>query len=102
MQTAWSNVQFMAEDVARERTPVDGMSAEREVDPQLETRLAEAERDTEDLQKELAKLDAEWSKRLETMPAGEAGAAEHPTAVANVISLANRIRDLKKGMGPST
>ncbi len=74
------------------------------VDPLIIAKLKEAEQETGDLQKELEKLDAEWSKRLEEMQdqTGQNGeAAPPPTAVANVISLANRIRDLKKGMGAS-
>ncbi len=74
------------------------------------TRFAEAERHNDDLNTELEKLDAEWAKRLEdlnvTQPE-ESGVEETrqeekpsgPLAVANVISLANRIRDLKKGLG---
>lgn len=87
----------MADEVARDREP----AVEASPSPDLEDRLAEAERGAEDLQKELEKLDVEWSKRLQTTPEGEGGTGEQPTAVANVISLANRIRDLKKGMGPN-
>lgn len=87
----------MADEVAREREP----AALTPDSPDLESRLAEAERGAEDLQKELEKLDEEWSKRLQAAPGGDSGAGEQPTAVANVISLANRIRDLKKGMGPN-
>lgn len=71
-------------------------------DPDVIEKLGEAERETGDLQKELEKLDEEWSKRLgefkESEPATET-APQTPKAVANVISLANRIRDLKKGLG---
>jgi hypothetical protein len=70
-------------------------------DPVFQRKLEEAERETSDLQKELEQLDAEWNKRLEQSPPPEAGdqaGSQEPTAVANVISLANRIRDLKKGL----
>ena len=73
-------------------------------DPLIIAKLEDAEQQTGDLQKELEKLDAEWSKRLSEMQdqAGLNGeTAPPPTAVANVISLANRIRDLKKGIGAS-
>jgi peptidoglycan hydrolase CwlO-like protein len=73
-------------------------------DPLVIAKLGEAEKETSDLQKELEKLDAEWSKRLSEMQeqTGRNGeATPPPTAIANVISLANRIRDLKKGIGAS-
>jgi chromosome segregation ATPase len=72
-------------------------------DPLVIEKLGEAERETGDLQKELEELDAEWSKRLHEMADAEP-ADEHSDGdprVANVISLANRIRDPKKGMGTS-
>ena len=71
-------------------------------DPLVIAKLQEAEQETGDLQKELEKLDAEWSKRLDEMKDSEEASAQFPlgsTSVANVISLANRIRDLKKGLG---
>ena len=58
-------------------------------------KLNEAARETADLQKELERLDAEWSKRLNEI-AGVTRGDDTPGAVANVISLANRIRALKK------
>lgn len=71
-------------------------------DPDVIEKLGEAERETGDLQRELEKLDAEWSKRLGEFKDAEPSAEtspQAPRAVANVISLANRIRDLKKGLG---
>lgn len=72
-------------------------------DPLVIEKLGEAERETGDLQKELEELDAEWSKRLQEMAGAESAEvhADGDTQVANVISLANRIRDVKKGMGTS-
>ncbi len=81
-------------------------------DPLVIEKLAEAERETGDLQRELERLDAEWSKRLEAEKAsrtetpaasGEDGKpAEAPdgkeATFANVISLANRLRELRKGL----
>lgn len=74
-----------------------------EPDPVMIAKLGEAARETAELQRELEQLDAEWSKRLtEIVPSpidtGEALADGRPGAVANVISLANRIRALKKDM----
>lgn len=70
-------------------------------DPPVIEKLAEAERETGDLRMELEELDAEWSKRLHDMADG--GPANEPklggTRVANVISLVNRLRDLKKDLG---
>lgn len=105
LQSHIDRLHGLAEEVAQERTPLPDTDASTDTgtdtaaEPPIEARLAEAERETDDLQKELEKLDAEWSKRLETLQSGDPAA---PTAVANVISLANRIRDLKKGTGPST
>ncbi len=72
-------------------------------DPLIIAKLKDAEQETNDLQKELEKLDAEWSSRLDQMTGPEeasgASNAQNQPPVANVISLANRIRDLKKGLG---
>ena len=67
-------------------------------DPVLTERMDEAERETEELTRALEKLDAEWQQRLsETGPA----IAESEDD-ANVISLSNRIRDLKKSLGSAS
>lgn len=71
-----------------------------EPDPVIIEKLSAAARETADLQKELERLDAEWSKRLaeigpELTDDGTVVQGK-PGAVANVISLANRIRALKK------
>lgn len=63
-------------------------------EPPIAERLAEAERRTEDLEQKLRKLDAEW--QAET-PDGQP--AEENSADANVISLTNRFRDLRKSLG---
>jgi chromosome segregation ATPase len=69
-------------------------------------KLAEAEQETGDLQRELEKLDEEWARQLDGLKEPEQPAEQAPeqgpTAVANVISLANRIRDLRKGLGPNS
>ena len=66
-------------------------------DAQLDERLAAAERHTEELTRDLEKLDAEWQERLAT-PVPVA-----PSEVdSSVISLSNRIRDLKKSLGSAS
>ena len=65
-------------------------------DPLVTEKLAEAERQTADLTRDLEKLDAEWQQRL-----AEANIAESE-ADANVISLSNRIRELKKSLGQAS
>jgi len=65
-------------------------------DPLVTERLAEAERQTEDLTRDLQKLDAEWQQRL-----AESNIAESE-ADANVVSLSNRIRELKKSLGQAS
>ncbi len=62
--------------------------------PVLRDGLADASRETADIQQELERLDAEWNKRLSELDQVEM--SERTTSVANVISLANRIRALKK------
>lgn len=69
-------------------------------DPLVIDRLEEAERETEALRRELEQLDAEWEKRLTVEP-GTPGEETPAHGVANVISLANRIKELKKGLTPS-
>jgi len=76
------------DDVVFHAPPPDDL-----LDPE---RLAEAERRTEDLTRDLERLDAEWQERL-----AEANIAESE-ADANVISLSNRIRELKKSLGQAS
>lgn len=66
-------------------------------DPLVVEKLAEAERQTDDLTRDLEKLDAEWQERL----ASTTPQIAESEADANVISLTNRIRDLKKSLGSS-
>lgn len=65
-------------------------------DPEVTDRLSEAERQTEELTRDLERLDAEWQQRL-----AEANIAESE-ADANVITLSNRIRELKKSLGQAS
>jgi chromosome segregation ATPase len=89
----------MAKSVAQERENADPVEPGT-ADPLVLEKLSDAERQTADLQEELEKLDAEWSKRLGELNDGAPPAiANQPGAVANVISLANRIRALKKDIG---
>ena len=67
-----------------------------EEDPLVAERLAQAERETADLTRDLEKLNAEWQQRL-----AEANIAESE-ADANVITLSNRIRELKKSLGQAS
>lgn len=65
--------------------------------PDLDAKLAAAERETAELQQELARLDAAWSEKLKGLEASPAKLSDLPEpAVANVVSLANRIRSLQK------
>jgi seryl-tRNA synthetase len=65
-------------------------------DPLMAEKLAEAERQTEDLTRDLERLDAEWQQRLASANIAES------EADANVISMSNRIRDLKKSLGQAS
>ncbi|MCA3554828.1 hypothetical protein [Aestuariivirga sp.] len=62
----------------------------------LAERMAEAERQTGDLTRDLERLDAEWQQRL-----AEANIAESE-ADDNVITLSNRIRELRKNLGQAS
>jgi chromosome segregation ATPase len=65
-------------------------------DSHIQERLAQAARDAEELQRELARLDAAWAARLNDLEAKDVAAGRKPRGVANVISLANRIKALQK------
>jgi len=67
-------------------------------EPAAGQEVAEPALDAADLQKELERLDAEWSKRLSEIEPEAPQADSKAGAVANVISLANRIRALKKDL----
>jgi len=69
---------------------------EGEEDPVLAEKLSEVERQNEDLTRDLEKLDAEWKQKL-----AESSIAESEADV-NVISLSNRIRELKKSLGQAS
>jgi len=96
----------MAHAVARERS-LEEAGTEVAADPLLAEKLGDADRQTADIQKELEELDAEWSKRLgelqsqgQSPDTGDQQVAA-PRGVANVISLANRIRALHKDVSNS-
>lgn len=78
---------------------VDGSAA---ADPLLQQQIEQAALETEDLQEELARLDAAWTGQLgeletrDVAPQTPGNPPPKPRAIANVISLANRIRSLKK------
>lgn len=57
--------------------------------------LAEAQRETGDLERELARLDRNWSDKLVQMEKTEDGTGE-AGKVTNVVSLAKRLRALQK------
>ena len=88
----------LSRSMSENKQPLDAALA-YDPDPLMIEKLTDAARETADLQKELEKLDAEWSKRLaEISPAPAVTHDDKPGAVANVVSLANRIRSLKKDM----
>lgn len=74
-----------------------GGNAAAEPPPGLNDKLAEAEKETAALQQELARLDAVWAGKLGDV--GTEGGSGNAPAVANVISLAQRIRSLHKDAG---
>ena len=100
LQDRIAKLNQLALHVANERAEASGRDPQVPIDPLLPEKLEEARRQTHDIQRELERLDAEWSRKLEELPAAkDVGAPAQPRAVANVISLANRIRALQKDMG---
>jgi hypothetical protein len=74
------------------------MEREPVADPLLMERLGQAEKETADLQKELAELDEQWARKLSELKDSAASGDPADLEVANVISLANRIRNLKRDL----
>jgi HAMP domain-containing protein len=61
--------------------------------------LAEAQRETGDLEKELARLDRNWSEKLAELEKTEDGTgASEARGVSNVVSLARRLKALQKNV----
>jgi DNA repair exonuclease SbcCD ATPase subunit len=90
----------MAHAKAEPAPPEAKTSPEAVPDTVIMEKLEAAERRTGELRRELEQLDAEWTHRIEGSKPEAEGHAQ-PGPVANVISLANRIRDLKKGLPTS-
>lgn len=86
----------LSEEIAATRNkPADVTAPSLPAD--LDEKFAATAQDTAELQKELARLDAAWSEQLKGAEAAGAksGSAGEP-AIANVVSLANRVRNLNK------
>ena len=91
---AASDVSSALPEVAAADTLPDATSAARQREEVIQKKMAEAERQTEEMQKELHALDALLAK---TAPPEEAplAAPKKQGAMANVVSLAQRIRTLQ-------
>lgn len=89
----------LSQDIAAQRQASGQSEVTAALDPLLQEKLETVARETADLQQELARLDAAWAAKLgDTGRSGEGGTGSRPQAVANVISLAQRIRALQKDM----
>jgi chromosome segregation ATPase len=86
----------LSQQIAETRAAVAAEGGPAAVEPTVRDKLEQAARETEDLQKELARLDADWNARLNSLESAAGKPAPRHRAVANVISLANRIRSLQK------
>jgi DNA repair exonuclease SbcCD ATPase subunit len=108
-QIAEQREQLKASDASAELADSPAAQAVAEQGKVLESKIADAERDVDELAAELEQLDKKWQNRLngagkrEKIAAGgegSRGGLERPFpslgGVANVISLAQRIRSLKK------
>lgn len=63
----------------------------------LVTKLAEAERQTRELEQELHRLESEWSSPTDSPPESSPESPQPAVEADNVIQLSNRTRDLKTG-----
>lgn len=89
----------LSQEIAEQRNAASANENVTLLDPLLQEKLEAVARETADLQQELARLDAAWAAKLGDGPdTGAATAGQRPRAVANVISLAQRIRALQKDM----
>lgn len=93
LQQRIDKLSAMSGEIAESRKQAETATAPS-LPPDLDEKLAAAERETAELQKELARLDAEWNEKLKGLDAAGGKAGE--PAVANVVSLANRARTLQK------
>ncbi len=89
----------MSQQIATNRDqPADGAAP---TTTDLNQQLENAALETEDLQKELARLDAAWTSKLgeiaskDSSSPGQSTPSQPPRGVANVISLAKRIKFLQ-------
>lgn len=77
-------------------------SPEAEAEDPITARLAEAERQTRELERELQRLESTWSSPTPEKPAESTPETpEAPAEADNVIPLPNRSRDLKTGTSSS-
>jgi chromosome segregation ATPase len=104
-QNDQDNTGFMAPVATLALAPAPAAMSSKIIAENLEEKLAYAERQTQELDEELKRLDEVWSEKLSALKS-EDGKAVAMTAETtkrrgglNVISLAQRIRALQRGMG---
>lgn len=86
----------LSQEIAAQRAAGTAADSAALLDPLLQEKLEAVSRETADLQEELARLDAAWASKLGDVPGQSADSDRPPRAVANVISLAQRIRASQK------
>lgn len=87
----------MVDPVARKIGELTHLSEEIAGERAAELPLAEAQRETVDLERELARLDRNWSEKLTELEKTEDGNGKAETrGVTNVVSLARRLKALQK------
>ncbi len=98
-------IEQQRQQLTKQHTELKSLSGETGSNNPIEKKLAEAERETDQLQQELARLDDDWNEKLKqldktktaTSETEKSAKAENEKAPdnSNVVSLANRIRSLQ-------
>lgn len=88
----------MSGEIAESRKQAD-IATTPSLPTDLDEKLAAAERETAELQKELARLDAEWNDKLKDVGAGKAAPGGGEPGVANVVPLTKRMKSQQKDVG---
>jgi len=91
--------------LTRQHSELKNFTGETANTSPIEKKLAEAERETDQLQEELARLDDDWSEKLKQLDENKLSSAktenpskddsENQQEPSNVVSLASRIRSLQ-------
>lgn len=98
-ETLAPRAEEMMDPVARKIDELAHLSQEIAEERAADLPIAEAQSETGDLEKELARLDRNWSEKLAELEKTEDGTgASEARGVTNVVSLARRLKALQKNV----